>query len=436
MANKRVQASLDPSEQLPTKKSKESSDSTDSTDTLRSARRFQGLIPFSFGAEFEFLFVFQSAAIEAKNKEWIEADFRRHPDDSSTHDAQASLNEGFLSYVAQNLRSHGLRARVLPAPKSETDYSFWQIMYEHYSNYDDTIGKTGPDFGAWLQERGARGEHYEWDKLGMELVSRILQMPLLGRGGAAHPSLAEIKKYLEAIPVTPGGSWFGYADPYNASVHVHIGVDPKQNSYAEIPLGVLQHVALISIVYEDIITCLHHSQRRGYLETKSAFQAQSNRFGIEEQRHVCGQLDRLALTEVQDKIFSPNMTHSHLATLMGDNGLAPNNSTDRAKFVNWTNIEKRDPLNRPQQTIEWRQHHGTLDPEDISQWIRFLAALMRLAENRASRHNPPPVHDEPKCPRVEISFPVEGNKDKHKLRYNMQSTKLEALFNLLELSRA
>jgi hypothetical protein len=68
---------------------------------------------------------------------------------------------------------------------------------------------------------------------------------------------------------------------------------------------------------------------------------------------------------------------------MGNTANPDESSLERAfKFVNWGNIQKYNSTEGTDRapTLEFRQHHATLSTLDVSQWVCFLTALVRLAE--------------------------------------------------------
>jgi len=80
----------------------------------------------------------------------------------------------------------------------------------------------------------------------------------------------------------------------------------------------------------------------------------------------------IPFSEVRAKIFHPDTTFSSLSKLMG--------GTTKSRLVNWRNITDSKTSAR---TIEFRQHEGTLDREEVRMWVGFVVGLLRLAEENA-----------------------------------------------------
>jgi hypothetical protein len=77
-----------------------------------------------------------------------------------------------------------------------------------------------------------------------------------------------------------------------------------------------------------------------------------------------------------------HLHHGLLALLMGstDQDGVP---SARYKFVNFQKSKQPRVLDYQPQTVEFRQHHGSLDAAEIGRWACFLMALMGAAEKRA-----------------------------------------------------
>jgi hypothetical protein len=210
---------------------------------------------------------------------------------------------------------------------------------------------------------------------------------------------------------------------------VHIG---SQNDEG-IPLNVLQHLAYIIAQYEEIISSFHRAERRGYPSTRTVVYAASNLLGLRDSR-CFGRRCLPELTEIQDKIFAEKITASALAVLMGSTGLDGKPST-RYNFVNFENFKLPKLLVYQPQTIEFRQHRGSLDVGAIGQWVCFLTALMRAAEKCARAATPPPSPTKTaQLPHSQWTRPMrEGFKYRFVCKNHRHKT--DEFFELLELSR-
>jgi len=55
--------------------------------------------------------------------------------------------------------------------------------------------------------------------------------------------------------------------------------------------------------------------------------------------------------------------------------------------VNWSYLSAKDGKRRPR-TVEFRQHAGTSDAEEVGWWVRFVLGLVRLAHRYAAEEEP------------------------------------------------
>jgi hypothetical protein len=131
------------------------------------------------------------------------------------------------------------------------------------------------------------------------------------------------------------------------------------------------------------------------------------------------------------------------------------NDMNRFLFVNFENLAaaivsldgRRDGgegEGQPKRTIEFRQHHGTLSGEDISEWVIFLTALVRAGE-RLKSHTPDGNAVVPPTLASKIAEKYNGPMDrnyrdpvmheaaKYTQIWQQERRSLKQLFDLLEL---
>ena len=82
----------------------------------------------------------------------------------------------------------------------------------------------------------------------------------------------------------------------------------------------------------------------------------------------------IPFSEAREKIFAENMTIEKLVKLMC--------TTRRQHIVNLQNLLRAADSPLPH-TIEFRQHEGTTDAQEIRHWTTFIIALVRLCEENA-----------------------------------------------------
>jgi hypothetical protein len=164
-------------------------------------------------------------------------------------------------------------------------------------------------------------------------------------------------------------------------------VEPSELGPDNIPIDVLKHLAWICVIYEDVVTLLHHPERHGYPDTKIDGHAISNRDALLSRigAHTCGGARQFSAEKFFLYLFGSVSTHEGLKqaiSLKSTTGIALRNT-----FVNFCNIADR--FLEPTRTVEFRQHHGTLDKEDINEWIFFVTSLVRAAERKARQQRTP-----------------------------------------------
>jgi hypothetical protein len=212
----------------------------------------------------------------------------------------------------------------------------------------------------------------QWDTYGIELVSPpYLDIDL--------PKASEdILSLLSAI-TTPSTS--SITTNQTCGLHVHIGTPSGES----IPLKVLQHLSFLLIIYEDQIARLHPSHRR-----QRSDEIESNKVNFaSEYGDTMDTIERQILDEETGEMVTRKFEStykavhevrrilfeqveqatdpiSHLQRRMG---------RKRGLIVNFAYLNR---ANGPQ-TIEFRQHAGTVDAEEISHWVKFCLGLVRLA---------------------------------------------------------
>ena len=78
-------------------------------------------------------------------------------------------------------------------------------------------------------------------------------------------------------------------------------------------------------------------------------------------------------------IFDEAMTLEHLCGLMSEGR--------KGRIINWTYLSRAPGIVKDgPRTIEFRQHEGTLDREEIRMWVLFCAELLRWAKVIAEKY--------------------------------------------------
>ncbi|KIY04099.1 uncharacterized protein Z520_00791 [Fonsecaea multimorphosa CBS 102226] len=241
-----------------------------------------------------------------------------------------------------------------------------------------------------------------WEFVGLELISPILKVPEFGSDHFQLNGLVDVQRYLGFMnhPRPEGTPYFFLSSPETAGVHVHIGLQPQPDRQTEIPVDFIRHLALICLAFEDTITLLHHPQRRSYTGSYSRNHIGTNRFvgrmTHTNPRHHCEKGPKFSPEDAFLRIFLASDIEE-LADLLTTVPLEDDEYgyMVRQCYVNFCNCFGFEFGDEGKRTIEFRQHHGTFNSEDITHWVVFLTALARTAERKA---NEKPQADAPLPP--------------------------------------
>jgi hypothetical protein len=379
-------------------------------------------LPLTIGVELEFILCARREEYTSPEFAWLQvhAPVESSEDEWSGKwsgtDRTFRLNPG-LMWASRILQFRGLD-HVVEADK-HTEVQKWGLVPELTATIAgwDELPKHLPD-------RIHEDRVGEWDANGVELVSRILPAPdhTQSRVLDSDPTLDEIREYVEAFLGTPQTPWGAYANA-TCGLHVHVGLDPNLSQAGLLPLNVLQHLSYMLVQFETSISLLHPRGRRALADTMltTGSMLGSNLMGLRQAEHVCKKVPLPPLESIQDRIFGADMTIAKLALLMSESArYLPDPEPIRYKFVNFFRLLSLENIAR---TIEFRQHDGSMDSEEISRWVLFVTRLVRAAERLARQ---PQIHMELPNPRVQ------GNKYKQ-LECKTQSDEYERLFNLMDM---
>ena len=396
-------------------------------------------LPLTFGVELEFILIVKK--ILEEDDEWL-----RRPDSpqiSSLKKRKHSESDELERYhpacghTVRILRRAGCPATMsLPHFRRKLDHESWSVT-------SDVTLFAGPNskFSDQLPDRINPHETLRWSGEGVELRSRKLNVPPPEQRASSHRSLREVEKYVTALRGKANDPFGSFVNE-TCGLHVHVGQDPKRSldGTACLPLDVLQHLSYILIQYEHILTSLHPMGRRGYYGTTTMNMVGSNLVGVRESRHVCDKVPLSLLQAIENKIFDPDQSVERLSALMGRTlrAKAVEFESPKYKFVNFSYTSGRLP-HKPQ-TIEFRQHAGTLNFEHISRWICLVSALVRTAERKAQQSKPAtPVTPLTPKSALEIHMALPGPRrqgNKYKMKCENQYLNMMAFFDLLNLDRS
>ncbi|KAI9709234.1 MAG: hypothetical protein M1820_003354 [Bogoriella megaspora] len=222
-----------------------------------------------------------------------------------------------------------------------------------------------------------------WDSSGVELISPPYPSTTL-----ASTFEADLVSLLNSIQYSPSAA---LTNTPLCGFHVHVGL----SNGAPFPLGVIQHLAYLTLVYEDAISTLHHPYRRswGYVAEQNPYQQhleadlKSNRdeiltFGCESEtfKREDGTTMRCnykPLSWIRRQIFDVEDSTA-IGGLSAEEKILRLVGQDRGRFVAFAPLAREEVRGRAR-TVEFRQHRGTTDPVEVRHWVRFCVGLVGLA---------------------------------------------------------
>jgi hypothetical protein len=333
-------------------------------------------IPFTFGIELEFIFATDERAFN-RNPTYLQPLVLSNTALLKSIQKQASTSTYVkaIDRVSRILQRSGLTVLPQLEPHMAGDYTQWQVTYDasvilrttRLRKYDQVL-----DCAASIAKiSNTKG----WDSTGVELVSRVLSLP----HARTDASFEEVKAYVDALHIKPelNDPWLAVGKLQSAGLHVHIGVASEKVVVNGIPLPVLQELGFLLAKYENLISLLHNPSRRLERNGARTSMLSSNLAGLR-----CVHGVHFTLDEIRDRIFAPGMTANKVAAMMSKSGRAKDDTISFYKFVNWVN--HTDTAGKKFKTLEFRQHAGTLNAEEIEQWVWFLTRLVRTAEALAA----------------------------------------------------
>ncbi|TKA53133.1 hypothetical protein B0A49_11664 [Cryomyces minteri] len=257
--------------------------------------------------------------------------------------------------------------------EKQTSYQTWSISVDGTLN-----GLTKADLVAAFPDRiPDLAAAADFDSYGIELITHPYSCAT-----AARDDIAAVISSLRGSSI----SNFGVTTNLNCGAHVHVGLPDGGG----IPLSVVQHLAYLVVVYEDEISALHAPSRRlnidhGELSTnREAFFAEcpepvekwfldpltgvSTLKKMEPTYLPLAQIRRMLFDDV-DKTGAGDSGKGlrKLCAYMGHKGHLVN-------FSYLTRTADAGP-----RTLEFRQHAGTLEADDVYHWVLFCTGLVRLA---------------------------------------------------------
>lgn len=255
----------------------------------------------------------------------------------------------------------------------QSSYPTWSLQ-----NDSSISGLTKQDLALRFSDRIIEPNLSHWDSWGVELVSP----PSLVRD--VSTTMRDTGAMLDALR---GSSHSSHGALINDQCGFHVHIGHADNSTFDLPT--LKHLVYLLIVFEDVLTSLHPESRRQLysgIDTRRCFiSSMRSAFMLDipvefvpsagsplaaqdqkwESQYTC-------LSGIRDTIFSAPSADELIHSIQ----------QDRFHTVNMLGLV--DPQ-RPN-TIEFRQHSGTLDAVEMAHWVRFCAQLVETAELLAQNH--------------------------------------------------
>lgn len=304
--------------------------------------------------------------------------------------------------------------------KEKPDYTKWTLTNDH-----TIIGALPSQLRTHLQGRKVPDNDIaNWDSYGIEMISPVYELK------KKKEAMEEIRTYLKALNTvdssTFGSTW--------TSIHVHIGFNFEK--FDDMPTLVLQHLAYILVLHEDLLSKCHPRARSGIPLPKKAEPEESEYIDDEEDfdpnapwelppqpteeeleqenenavrafegeytgvypgaenvnsnaRYLRKQLaSRPAHSQDQalnDAIFKKDGTIYDLVDVFQhkDN----KGRTYRGYMYNFANLvnlaSNEASWKSIKPTVEFRQHACALDISTLKHWVSLLEAIVRKAEKMA-----------------------------------------------------
>ena len=300
---------------------------------------------------------------------------------------------GFRPYMDEIIH---ITQALLPGPPEvhslrkkgkRMDFSKW-----HLSEDASLVGVDKKTMQAQLGDRIVDVE--EWDSHGIELVSRVLP--------TTSASFDEIENHLKILRGT-NTSLHGAFPTAFCGMHVHVGLPvPIKGPLPTFDLATLQHLAYILVMYElAISTALAPCRRAGSMAAEFDIVTNLDNFSeatlaenlakeddfdwdnwsastplsdTASEPDQAFQEDLISYAVTRRLIFAPDMSVAKLSKLMCGGR--------KGHVVNFTYLAREDGFPR---TVEFRQHHGSLDSEGVRWWVLFVTGLVKLAAHMAAK---------------------------------------------------
>lgn len=402
-------------------------------------------LPLTFGVEIEFLFAVRKPnSIGSPPPDEVNLDRYEADPEDMCHDECGVINPKDEDYHLICKSGMVLRNKGVALALYIDAHEHWTLVHRWNLTTDLCIHLPSTDEQAVRWTNNIARTVDDWEFSGQELISPILKTPDTGSAALDCASFRELDSVLGAMQTPASAPYIYTANPQVSSLHVHIGLELSElGTPNDMPLKVLQHLAWIVLAFEDTMTLLHHPERHGYYGTKSREQVMSNRrifspaWQLKDRTlpnfcHTCSLTPVFNTKQAFGRIFGEVNSHLELASLLS-NLATYYNGWWRTTIVNFANVAVHPSpstnSHTPSKTVEFRQHHGTLDVQEIKEWVYFVTSLVRAAEkksNEVSEMGLSGIHHSP-------ALTVAYEKAKYPMIWAKKTRTLRELFDLMDL---
>jgi hypothetical protein len=347
----------------------------------------------------------RAAMLDSNVTGWISLD-RQYPKDPTKAEIQFS-KEG----------------KDIMIRRSVVDYTKWTLTNDH-----TLVGALRGQMIDNLSSKGLPVDQFsKWDSTGVELISPVFELE------HKEDAFAQIQQYLAAL----NGEDVLVMESVWASTHVHIGFNFDKPE--DMPMLLLQHLAYILVLHEDLLSNCHPRSRCGAeppspqadvgevgndqsdfedfdpdapspprspspteeeldRENEKAvldWEAQYTGFGnVESNAEYFRQQVLHNITArnqpcvIRDNIFKEGGSIFDLVKLLQKPDTKDQSHRHRGYMYNFANLwalaKNETPWKPIKPTVEFRQHACTTDVGAIRHWVTLLEAIVRVAERKAA----------------------------------------------------
>ncbi|MCJ1399706.1 hypothetical protein MMC11_002908 [Xylographa trunciseda] len=175
----------------------------------------------------------------------------------------------------------------------------------------------------------------------LELVSRILPL--------SYESYEEIENVLQTIQTK-------YTLITNESTGLHVHVGDGNRGFT---LQTLKRFSVLAVAFEDVIESIHPDTR---ISVDGTQQCKKSSWGTQDILEISSTIEECLTFEELRLLMNPELTKKYA--------------------YNFGNLSLTQHL--PKMTIEFRQHEGTVDPERIIYWVKFVTGLVNYSHTVTS----------------------------------------------------